>query len=773
MARSEPDDAAPTASSNPQAELHDQRRQGDEARMTVPIRTEQMHQSEDTVMADADAPNSATGPAMLDGQLARLEDSSDDEDFELGAEYIAEINAKFERETALLRDRKVDLSQPQYRATSPLRRIAFLDALTEADLPFTTTSDQTRAQPAASGGVSRTASRSLRASDRHDGDLLAPKPERNGDISMAEASTVLRVMKMPVRLEDLPRTPSPDASSLPFLVHAPPTPVSDPEQLAVAPQPDCRAEIDAELMNRFAEEDRHCTELESEFADLYVAWKRNALRLQRETREEEERKELELKRLAEQGKTPEPAVESTVPAPLPTPGDGGGRRSHRFASQLDLDLAIQASLETAKEDQAKQEREAVQVQADPEKEATIPPLLNMREIDVRLFYDTNHARRPERAIEVFDFVPAVDDFTEEEHEILVQGYKADPKAWGKIAQSLPGRTFKDCINHYYSTKWTTDYKSLKDKRKRRQRTRAARGSARPNALMSLDVKDDDGNMPSVTETGRPRRQAAPTFGDKPIDEEANGVQSAGKKPGAAAGDGAPEKSKRQKGAKEKGARRTKTQALAARPNLSPTKHDKDLKARSPAMEAKGAPLDNLEQWPTFGEAVNSGERTNGFGVMGRQGEGLQTQPPSTTASGLPASAERPRAQSSQQPRSGPSSYWSVQEQTDFKKYIMYYGTDFQQISALMGTKTHIMVSVSFRLEAFRGLTRIRSRISSNARRPRGQCKTSSEPRLKLTRGANEVMPSDLHLLLQQRGGLCQWHSRACRGTSRQIQMPCN
>lgn len=689
--------AAPTARSEPDEEL--QREHSWETALPkvaeIPAQgKEESHK--DVAMTEADAPSLQDSPTKANGYMAELNDSSDDDDFELGEEYIADINTKFERETAMLRGRKLDLSQPQYRATSPLERIAFLDAILPTDLPFKMSiEDPALAAPSptlvhrsvATGGMP------LPSMERPRADLLTPKEEVNEDTSMVDASPVVRTFVRPVHLEDIPRTPSPDATCLPFLVKAPPTPVSDPEQTINADSVDCKMAIEAELVRNFEVEDIHRTGLEQEFARRYLAWKRNAMQLDREARDEEDRKELEIKRLADQGKTPEPAAAETVATiPLPTPTDGGGRRSHRFASQLDLDLAIQASLETAKEDQAKQEREAVQVQADLEKEAEIPPLLNRREIDVRLYYDTNQARRQERAIEIFDFVPPVDDFTPEEHEILVQGYKADPKAWGKIAQSLPGRTYKDCINHYYTTKWTTDYKSLKDRRKRRQRTRAVRGSARPNALMSLDVKDDDGAVPAVTETGRPRRQAAPTFGEKGTDEEANAQPAASsRKPGAGTGDGAPEKARRQKVPKEKGARRAKNQPLAARPNLSPTKQDKDLKSRSPAMEGKDVVMEGMDKWPVMGEGALVGDRNSGFGMIGRAEDGHHAVPDRVPITALTAPTERPRAHSGQQPRAGASSYWSVQEQTDFRKYVMYYGTDYQQISTLMGTKTHIMV----------------------------------------------------------------------------------
>ena len=85
----------------------------------------------------------------------------------------------------------------------------------------------------------------------------------------------------------------------------------------------------------------------------------------------------------------------------------------------------------------------------------------------------------------------------------------------------------------------------------------------------------------------------------------------------------------------------------------------------------------------------------GPGAIGRTDDGFAVmhERPAPAQTNLIATAtERPRAHSQQQ-RAGASSYWSVQEQNDFKRYVTYYGTDFATISSLLGTKTHIMVSL--------------------------------------------------------------------------------
>ena len=45
----------------------------------------------------------------------------------------------------------------------------------------------------------------------------------------------------------------------------------------------------------------------------------------------------------------------------------------------------------------------------------------------------------------------------------------------------------------------------------------------------------------------------------------------------------------------------------------------------------------------------------------------------------------------QQPKVGPSSYWSVQEVGAFPRYLENFGTDWQSIASYIGTKSQLMV----------------------------------------------------------------------------------
>lgn len=676
----------PTARSEPDDEMTSRRPWGStQGNETIA----KIESKEDVDMAEADEMSPSVASATARSTTKALpEPSSDssDDDEELMGDMLADIHAKHDRQQAAVAARLIDLSQSKYRATSPFRRIAILDALTAADVPFKASAEATVSSPTISTGPVASSTTPLPSIERPTADMLTPKDE---DVAMGETSPAPRKIIRVIPRERIPRSPTPELTALPFLIKGPPTPVSDPEQTRDSLSKDIMEGIEAEMKNHYASLDEHHDNLLEEYRKRYLVWRKHALALERREREEIEAKErAEREKLV--GKTPEPDAAAAVAANLPLPTPTEGRRSHRFASQLDFDLAIQASLETAKEDAAKQEREAQHVQPDYEKEAEIPNMLSEREIQVRMFRDTNQARVAARAIEFYDFVPPVDDFTPEEHDILVAGYKADPKAWGKIAQSLPGRTFKDCINHYYSTKWTTDYKSLKDRRRRANRRKNAMRGAR-SALTGLGEKDGEDGTPAVTETGRPRRQAAPTFGEKEVD---NDLASATAKKLAMGEQTAERATKRQKGsAKGEGRRKKGAQAqpLVARPTLSPTKVDKDRKERGPTAEPHDIMRDGIERWPGI---PGVDDKLNGYAALtGRPELGFERLPADVAPSiEKDRVIENPRARGgTQTQRAGASSYWSVQEQTDFKRYVSYYGSDFQKISQLMGTKTHIMV----------------------------------------------------------------------------------
>jgi serine/arginine repetitive matrix protein 2 len=421
--------------------------------------------------------------------------------------------------------------------------------------------------------------------------------------------------------------------------------------------------------------------LRSEFRELYINWKQYTFTLDR-SRENDENA---FKQCSPEA--PSSAAAQELPtAPLPTPTEGG-RRANRFATEYEMQRILELSLEEDRERRQK-EREAKEAQANAsrDREARIPDMLPPAEIARRTFEDNSQARQPRDAIRIFDFVPPPDDFTEEEDRLLRQEYATNIKAWGKIAKTVGnGRTYKECINHYYATKWDRPYEKKQRGRKGRRKGNKAI-SGKKSALVpagDTDMVDADGTTPLVTDSGRPRRAAAPQWPKDPDAEQGPLVPpgkkggAGGKYEGAKEGEPGTEKPGRRKGAKEKVPRKARNQPLAARPTASsPQKTDKEV------VKDKIVPMvleERTSAWETMPQLLPTQQVYADSGA----GDILKT--------GISAPTERARSHSQSQ-RQGASSYWSVVEEHDFRKCLEYFGTDFQAIANHMGSKTQTMVS---------------------------------------------------------------------------------
>ncbi|KAK3066223.1 hypothetical protein LTS18_001894, partial [Coniosporium uncinatum] len=217
----------------------------------------------------------------------------------------------------------------------------------------------------------------------------------------------------------------------------------------------------------------------------------------------------------ERQKSAEPvqALPEPPAAPLPTPTEGG-RRGHKYASEYDLEKVMQESAALEQKRLEEQEREAQREREALEREADIPAMFTPAEREKRRFKDTNGLRNPADALKVFEFEPPSDNFSVDEHERMVEAYRETPKKWGIIASKLAGRTYKECINHYYHTKWYGEYK-IRDKKGRLKgkRAKAINGKGKASHAISA-MSMAEGDDPPVTESGRPKRAAAPTFGEK-------------------------------------------------------------------------------------------------------------------------------------------------------------------------------------------------------------------------------------------------------------------
>ncbi|KAJ5517589.1 hypothetical protein N7453_000011 [Penicillium expansum] len=392
--------------------------------------------------------------------------------------------------------------------------------------------------------------------------------------------------------------------------------------------------------------------------------------------------------------TPGPASPpvSTVPTtPAPIPEGREGRR-YKGNSELDFLNALKASEISAQEELERRRIKMATARPDLGREAIIPNMLEPREAKARIYKDVNNTIECSRALDVFGFVPPPNDFTPEEHIIFTDAFMAHPKRWGKIAESLPV--------HYYLTKEEIKYKAKLNKRWSK-RGKGTRKGPRPksNALIAdLGVVKPDfvgeDEPPAVTDTGRPRRAAAPTFGDSTEVESA----PVGRR-GQLGKDGEPvERSSTRRGGRgggTRGGRRVKTatqpdskaQVTIPQGNLPPIVPPAPLHPGSEmevatdhileGYEARERERSEKESLPPIPRGrVGRGRAKEGVYVF----ESTEVEPPLATK-------QLETGYGSLQP----TSYWSVPEQRDFPALLGHFGRDFEGISAWMKTKTTVMV----------------------------------------------------------------------------------
>ena len=626
--------------------------------------------------------------------------SDEDDGLDLDEEDFVRTKDGFEKDKDRLEASKIELSARNLRSTTPLRQIATLARIAHVnieDVKFfvpdpsrdrTVFSEQ---RPVRQSKARKTAQTSM----------LTPKAEDSEDTAMSDDNIYQDVS--PNRMS------SPDPKSLPYLSAAPPTPLSDHPlvQENLAQYNKCKSNLADYFVNHAQELEKTSEHICTEYARLYKPWKIHILSLDRE----KELAEKERQKSVEPGPPPEPALPPTTPVTE-------SRRAHKFNTDYDVERALKESIDTHREEQEKAKREASQAKADLSKEAPIPPMLDQFEQNRTVFKDTNNLRNPADLTSTYGFVPPKDTFTQEEHEILVHSYHQFPKKWGRIAEELkPRRSYKECINHYYATKWNGEYKDNRSKTGRRggrvPRGRAAKGQPRgkSNALISgMDTKPDlyEGNeyqIPTVsTESGRPRRAAAPinfaTEKDSDGKQGTPAITPGRKTTNVSRFDGATDPPsqkpvKRQKGAaKEKGPGKRKAPAVALAPAGSPLKSEKLLEGRANDHTADDIPpMTSLEEASLLASLQTGPNQLNVEKSMPYLE--MQSKPgiSASTAAERPSTggSEKPKLQGTTQQRTGASSYWSVPEVTDFPKNVAHFGTEWQAIANHMGTKTQTMV----------------------------------------------------------------------------------
>lgn len=395
------------------------------------------------------------------------------------------------------------------------------------------------------------------------------------------------------------------------------------------------------------------------------------------------------------------------------------------------------------------------------REALIPDMI-MDSSEMLIFRDTNRLLRTNADIlAVFKYDVPADAWGETEQKIFCERYAQFPKQWGKIAQEIEGRDFGACILHYYMTKKTCNYKELvrgpgKRGAKKGKRKQASSQRTRQSALITdlgrrggIGTGEDDEGADSedvtpaaITETGRPKRAAAPVFGidasnnNNSIDADIMGTNGGNGKRGSRdskGGDDDGEKTergtKRTRGGnnigREKGQKRIKTPAntpaqpstpVPIQPVLAPVpewvekkeeKKKEDLREReSDAVNAlTGMGMTNIEILPE--PMVMEDKKPVIIQQLNPQVHVPIEQPvtplqqpctlPTTPVALPPPSTPTPKKDKGERIDKSvaqTSSYWSVPEQSDFPHLLASFGTNWANISQRLASKTTVMVGRS-------------------------------------------------------------------------------
>lgn len=427
-----------------------------------------------------------------------------------------------------------------------------------------------------------------------------------------------------------------------------------------------------------------------------------------------------------------------------TPIDGSGpvtngpeskaeSRRGRFATERDMERVMAQSLLELKEKEERETR-AEKLKRPRESEAVIPDMYWTEEDRQKeRFYDTSGYLEPEKLVANWQVLPPLANFTEEEAEQFEKAYMECPKQWGKIAEKMPNRDFKACIQYYYLNKNTLNFKEKlkKQPKKKKKGKTKARSSALAYELGNPDEPQDD-----AAETGedgrraRPRRAAAPTWDfEKPAEsvEGTPAVTPGGRKNPATKPDGSAEKTekppRKRRTVKDKEPKQPKTpQVLAPVPATSSSKGARSrsnskvppaeiLPTQNPTAEMGRVPLSFEPRHSPMPALPPSVAPISSHNMAHVEKLPDIMAPPSLRPEPIPSlpsnvttfefgthngitgpAAPEPDTGGRATPATGASSYWSVNEQNAFPDLLKSFGTNWQKISAHMTTKTPTMVS---------------------------------------------------------------------------------
>jgi hypothetical protein len=629
-----------------------------------PVLQDQPKPEQEPKQHNESEPTGKSQTSLIPG-FAQSSDEDEEENEVFSHEYLEERKRSFERDMELLRAEIPSSPLEDPHIMSLLLRIQLLGKIAQEE-----TADPAPAEPVPS--VEEDAAPSVSNEER----VVTFAPiAAEGSIEPAPQAAIQ------------PAVPHPEITvdGLPFLNDGPPTPLSDME---ICQDDSAKAQLKEVFLNELSKQQKEIAKknaaLRAEYMAYYKPWRLNVWELDR----------LKNKKPLTPGPASPPP--STVPVTPTVMPEGREGRRYKGNSELDFLNALKASEISAQEELERRKTEMVTARPDLSREAIIPEMLEPREAKARIYKDVNNAVDTDAAMDVFGFLPPPNDFTKEEHTMFTDAFMAYPKKWGKIAEALPGRDFQQCIVHYYLTKEEIKYKAKLNKRwskRGKNKTRSARPKS--NALIAdLGVvkPDFDGEeeLPAVTDTGRPRRAAAPTFGDSNDGQSAKENEPiekpASRRGGRLGGARAPKRNKiTEKEQRTQGPPPPPPPAPPPPPqsniplaSIPKTEFGMDGMV-DPVMPSDREMSEREAQIPASRPRAGRGRAKEGVYVF----ESTETDP-----------AMMPKQLETGYGILQPTSYWSVPEQRDFPRLLAHFGRDFEGISNFMKTKTTVMVRIS-------------------------------------------------------------------------------
>lgn len=594
---------------------------------------------------------------------------------------------EFQKEKSRLEASMVNISSGSLRCDDLFVEFALLSALQYLVLPQ---SDET---PPLSQGEG----------DDDSDERLQPSTPEVPWFDPADVSDKYTRDELPLAITDA------DLSSLPFLQRGSAVTLDHREKLGenLDRQMQERTLIEDRLRQLQRVNDEEEEVLRAEYRTLYRPWIDLVQRYDSQFRVEE----------------PDP---DDLPPPLPLldappmqPIIGGRRALTTMNSDFDaMQAVIEESKQTALKEAELRLKKEMSGRFDPHKELIVPALIRDPDSRGTRFTDTRGFCLTEHHRVAYALEPDLDDFTEVEHNKLVDIFKLYPKKWSTIALGVgPHRTYKECIRHYYSSKWFGGFKDTRDKGKRRskgtgpQRTRRAQagtllsnlGDARTD---QFDVDEFNTVTMAVTDRGRPRRAAAPSFGAREIEEQIDAAVVASKRTGKSKPlvDQLSEKTTKRSGTgKEKGTKKMRYPQMR-QASASPEKMD--LETASPsAMPPYGYPAYNIAPGFETDWTHNVEQDPNfPYDLIHARGD-MHLDPGFDNGLRLGIQSRRSAI---------PSSYWSVGETNLFYDLVAQHGSDWTAVSQKLGTKSAVMVSMQDPMFSY-SLTSRRPRTTINAR----------------------------------------------------------